>query len=494
MRAGARAGLQRPALVVAAAVSVAFAACSGKSTQAGGLEVLVSTSGISAPGDFDSVEIVAQQETSPGTWHQLFDETRSVPGEITLPTTFSIQAGSSSDQDALVTVTAILAGMPVVQRVVQTQVPTDRVAELTMLLARDCVGKVMLCPKGQSCQPTTGTCGANVVAPSTLPPYNPGDENHVDASMAAADAAGEADSRPEAGRDGADGASEVSVDSSADVESGIDAADGAGEAEAGLPPVPVGFTGPIAFWTGPAGPEPASCHGNYPTQLLAGNAGLTCPAATCPCSCGSPQGVICLGPTVWWNNTATCPLGDGTAMGGGACQAVNVSNPDYVSVQFFNVAHGGSCVPKGGSPGKTGPTWATSGIVCGGSCAQGVYCGAPPKNFTTCVYLSGQDVSCPTTGYTSKTVLYSGVDDTRGCGSCTCAGPTGASCNGSIDVYSGTGCTGTHTTAPTATCTHVSSVASFSYTGSFSGGSCAPQVSATGSCTESGPTTVCCLP
>src|SRR5208282_4447910 len=58
-------------------------------------------------------------------------------------------------------------------------------------LAESCLGQVTTagestCPAGQSCQPATGTCGSNVIDPTTLPPYGgPGAVNEVDASVGA---------------------------------------------------------------------------------------------------------------------------------------------------------------------------------------------------------------------------------------------------------------------------------------------------------------------
>ena len=63
------------------------------------------------------------------------------------------------------------------QRIVQTQVPTDRVAELKMLLTVPCVDMVTACNVGESCQPNSGTCGPNKVDSSTLPTYGAGGES-----------------------------------------------------------------------------------------------------------------------------------------------------------------------------------------------------------------------------------------------------------------------------------------------------------------------------
>src|SRR5271166_1047991 len=137
--------------------ALVLTACGAKTPQ-GGLEVIIATSGLQVGADFDTLEAVVKQETSPGVWHQLFDVPRSVPSEITLPTTLAIRAGTSPDQDAIIEVTALKMGVPVAQRTVQTQIPTDRVAELLIVLAESCLGKVSAC-SSQTCLPQTGTCG-----------------------------------------------------------------------------------------------------------------------------------------------------------------------------------------------------------------------------------------------------------------------------------------------------------------------------------------------
>jgi hypothetical protein len=179
------------ALFVAGLVLAAFASCSGKTIQSGGLELLITTSGIQAGRDFDTVEVLVRQETSPGgPWHTVIDVPRTVPSEVNLPTTVSVQAGTSPDQEALIEVTALKMGTAIVQRGAQLQIPSDRIAELPIILSALCVGKVTTCSMG-SCEPDTGRCGSIVVNPTTLSNFRPGDENHLDASIASIDAGSE---------------------------------------------------------------------------------------------------------------------------------------------------------------------------------------------------------------------------------------------------------------------------------------------------------------
>jgi hypothetical protein len=82
------------------------------------------------------------------------------------PTTLAIQAGTSPDQDGLIVVTAFKNGKLVVSQTAQLQIPTNRVAQLVIVLAADCVGK--MCPPGESCDPNSATCQSDIVDPRSL--------------------------------------------------------------------------------------------------------------------------------------------------------------------------------------------------------------------------------------------------------------------------------------------------------------------------------------
>ena len=139
------------------------------------------------PRDFDALHLLVQQETSPGQFHSLEDQSYEIPAEATLPTTYAIAAGSSADQNAFIRVTALRQGVTVVLREAELQVPQDRVAELRLVLSSKCSGPrfvkmdsngnpVSACPDpAQACNPESGTCTSPAVATSSLPVYSPGD-------------------------------------------------------------------------------------------------------------------------------------------------------------------------------------------------------------------------------------------------------------------------------------------------------------------------------
>lgn len=156
--------------------------CSHKTTQAGGLEVIVE-SDMPTPSAFNVLHMVVEQQKSGSGWSTppVLDNFYVIsPTGATLPTTVSIAAGTSPYQGVRVTVSGLMGGRSgtlIVQRVVETQVPTDRVAALTVLLASVCAGKFD-CPVGDSCQPApqrgraAGSCGSNAVDVATLPAFS----------------------------------------------------------------------------------------------------------------------------------------------------------------------------------------------------------------------------------------------------------------------------------------------------------------------------------
>jgi formylglycine-generating enzyme required for sulfatase activity len=127
-------------------------ACAEKAPS--GLSIHIATSGLQLGTDFDRIEGKVWQQ-SPTGWPSspAFDVTSKVGSdvdEVMLPTTLAIQGGTSPDQEARITVTALEGAVPVVSLTAELQVPTDRVADLWMVLAADCVGVV--CQSEFSCR------------------------------------------------------------------------------------------------------------------------------------------------------------------------------------------------------------------------------------------------------------------------------------------------------------------------------------------------------
>ena len=198
-------------------LAVAMAACSTSPPEVfNGLELIVATDGLNAPADFDDIRLEIREQAD-GGWSTLWNRDYVVPStEAMLPAAFTLLAGPTP-REVLISVTAFkgqASPLPVVQRVVQVQVPTDRLADMWLVLSRECVGQVVIagaegeptptCTPGQSCQPlgpTRGRCGSNEVDVTTLPTYVPGqDFDAAGAPMVGGDAATES----MAGDDGGD--------------------------------------------------------------------------------------------------------------------------------------------------------------------------------------------------------------------------------------------------------------------------------------------------
>jgi len=168
---------------LALALFVLSSSCSGKVTQAGGLEVTVGTN-LSVPQEMAAVRVVISQQTTSG-WVRHFDQTTSLTSASDFPLRYSIQAGSSADQDALIDLTGLsLAGQPVVFSETEVQVPLDRVAVLSLFLSGKCLGQVSTeadggiasgCPAAQACSPVTGACASTSVDVTKLPAYSGND-------------------------------------------------------------------------------------------------------------------------------------------------------------------------------------------------------------------------------------------------------------------------------------------------------------------------------
>jgi sulfatase modifying factor 1 len=178
-----------------AAVGGAGMSCSTSAPRGpAGLEMIIAADGLTAPADFDDIKLEITEPTANGS-NKLWSRDYVVPSqEATLPSAFTLLAGAHTEE-VLISVTAFKGAQPVVVRLAQVQVPTDRLADLWLVLAQRCEGLVTAvdaagevhstCPSGESCQPSgpsAGHCGPNAISLSTLPTYSPGE--NFDAGVA----------------------------------------------------------------------------------------------------------------------------------------------------------------------------------------------------------------------------------------------------------------------------------------------------------------------
>lgn len=213
-------------------------------------------------------------------------------------------------------------------------------------------------------------------------------------------------------------------------------------------PVPTGWAGPVAFYSGSAAPPSCSGSGGFPTLAADGGNGVSASPAICSaCSCSTAQGVVCPVAQITLFSNSTCNGTGGTlTLPADVCQSyVSLSEIRSIRWTSSNPA-GGSCNPGAPSPPVLPePVWAQRGRACGGA-TQGGGCGggacvarpSAPFKALACIGRVG-DHTCPA-GFPTKSQFSAGVNDTRDCSGCTCGAPSGASCSGSLTLGSNATC------------------------------------------------------
>lgn len=276
------------------------------------------------------------------------------------------------------------------------------------------------------------------------------------------------------------------------------------------PAAPAGWSGPASLTAG-ADDAPRGCPETL-TPVAGGSGALSAPPATCAaCSCGAPSGGVCgVGSTILYASNNVCSGEIETVvepLTPNDCHTFSISDP---STQAFGevvpVDTPGSCPPAGGGETVSPATFAEPALLCtdsaGVGCGDQVCVPAADEPLTQiCVFADG-DVACPAGPYSVKTVVFTGIDDTRGCTPCACSSATAESCGGTTNLFTNSNCNGTPVIVPHdgSTCESFDDLfpgasAMFMPAGGPTGGSCAPTGgSAKGMATASAPVTVCCQP
>lgn len=111
-----------------------------------------------------------------------------VPEEAALPTTLAIATNGDSTASVNITVVGWNGDVPLDRRdAIVTQVPTDRLALLPVVLSGRCSKKVTVqdgeavstCGEGSTCDPRTGDCTSAEFEGTSLGSYNQGDEDEL---------------------------------------------------------------------------------------------------------------------------------------------------------------------------------------------------------------------------------------------------------------------------------------------------------------------------
>jgi len=236
---------------------------------------------------------------------------------------------------------------------------------------------------------------------------------------------------------------------------------------------------------------------------------LTAPAA-CGCSCAPGTPPSCETGNVSWthgpNNQCNAGGTTNSPANGGACNMTPVAVDSFV-LAAQPPPTGGTCTASASV--TQPPTGATQGEVCGGEkafgagCTGGQVCGLVPPGFTACVHHGGANMGCPAGPYAATNSVGT-IDDTRGCGACTCGAPTATCTTGTWSFFGTTGCTGpvgitlqtNDQCNPTGDPSPGPTYASNRFTSNPAGGSIACAAPATppstGNVTLTGADTVCC--
>jgi hypothetical protein len=244
--------------------------------------------------------------------------------------------------------------------------------------------------------------------------------------------------------------------------SGDDAADGPGDSapdDAGIfadappltncgggglcsPPIPAnapGWSGPYSLSAGAPGSLPTCDTKSYRSQpTFEGTYGLKADPPQCGCSCSRPQEESCDPPKVTFYNDSNCTseCDAGPVNGCLVIPTCGSSGPAaFLEITGTTPSAGAYCAPDA-AVAMPATSWTGAARVCQlGSnaahdvCGSGGYCLPPSTPY--CIMFAGDagDAPCPAGNwYVHKHVFYSGVSDQRGCSSCTCGSPTGASC------------------------------------------------------------------
>jgi hypothetical protein len=212
---------------------------------------------------------------------------------------------------------------------------------------------------------------------------------------------------------------------------------------------PGGWLGPVARFRGPMGMEPPDCAGGYPEAGLVLRQGLIdAQPAQCECSCDVSVSSVCS--VVMYPDLTSTGCNDFSVaiMNGAECTAYDIPNgsvygsmsqiasPQCIATEDVQVpalewqADVYSCTQEE----IQGPC-DEDGSICAPAAPDGFEPGL-------CIFTQGE-AECPEGPFSERTLLFSSVNDRRGCSDCECGTPPFVSCDGVFDLYDGADCSGT---------------------------------------------------
>lgn len=229
---------------------------------------------------------------------------------------------------------------------------------------------------------------------------------------------------------------------------------------------PSGWDGPFLLYSGDRNSAP-DCPAIMPSNDDE-NVGDPQGSITCAdCKCGTPKNQTC-GFTMQEYIDPNCTAPEAADVDPTMCQT---ADPDAGSgsVTVTTSLNGGFCDKSVGTKTPSDITWPNVARLCGRAgdflsdgCPDGSLCvpdGVQPYLQHTCIRQMHADVDCPSGGpWTQKTTTFNNASDNRDCTTdgCSCDGPSGGTCTGSLHIYTAsTTCGGGFTTVkvPTTACT-----------------------------------------
>jgi len=220
--------------------------------------------------------------------------------------------------------------------------------------------------------------------------------------------------------------------------------------------VPEGWIGPVAFWEGRVGQQeaPPDCPEGYgdPSDL---HRQLQVPTPECTCTC-AVQGQGCndsAAVTIYSDMNCQNECAKPSAL---ACSTVSGCNGNQGTIRAAKpTPSGGSCKASVTSEIEA-PSWKYEARLCqlestdalATACTDGSGLCAPtpglPYPSQLCVVRvvpEGQALpSCPAEYPSGGNALYATFSDERSCSACTCDGPSGGSCSGTLTLTDGQVC------------------------------------------------------
>jgi hypothetical protein len=270
-------------------------------------------------------------------------------------------------------------------------------------------------------------------------------------------------------------------------------------------PPPEGWFGPLVRFDNDGTKTPPACGGGWPDAAftLLGGYVDPGPAQCSECTCSVDVDVLCTLAGYRTEGSEVCDYRDAFQLPTpDTCDEVVVDDGSLWLYAFTDalppcIAEFTAEIPEvAWTLEVTGCRGAEPGDACddaGRQCLAEV-----PDGFSNhlCIFANG-DLSCPPGDYIDKTVLYSGADDNRTCGTCMCGNATGT-CTGEFEIFDSEDCSGDPLDSRPANggCTGaVAGVRSlrFDYDGPTACDVFQPPASA-GSVAPAGEITYCCLP